>query len=329
MIKINKNSTIYIACPPNTYTGGPELLHQLAFKLNTRGLNAKIFYFPIKYKSDPTLGEFKEYIDSFSTNIKDDTNNILIVPELLTELLSDYKKIQKVIWWLSVDFYKIRISGRKEKLKMFFRINKVFNIFNSKMRKQIDLHLVQSKYAEEYLKNYNISNIKYLSDYLRKDFIDKAENLELKNKLDLVLYNPKKGLLFTQKLIKQFPHINWKPIVNYTPNEVVELIASSKVYIDFGFHPGKDRIPRESVLLKCCLITNKQGSAFYNEDVPILEEFKFDELNCDINEIGQKIQNCISNYDEEIKKFENYRLEILRQENNFDSEIDFVFKSSM
>lgn len=29
-------------------------------------------------------------------------------------------------------------------------------------------------------------------------------------------------------------------------------MRKAKVYIDFGFHPGKDRIPREAVMCGAC-----------------------------------------------------------------------------
>ena len=41
MIKVYKETIIYIACPANVMTGGPELLHQLAHKLNKLGFNAE------------------------------------------------------------------------------------------------------------------------------------------------------------------------------------------------------------------------------------------------------------------------------------------------
>ena len=53
-------------------------------------------------------------------------------------------------------------------------------------------------------------------------------------------------------------------------------MMESKVYIDFGNHLGKDRIPRE-VASGCCIITGKTGADKYKEDVYIGEKFKFDE----------------------------------------------------
>ncbi|KAL3809235.1 hypothetical protein ACHAXA_005283 [Cyclostephanos tholiformis] len=46
-------------------------------------------------------------------------------------------------------------------------------------------------------------------------------------------------------------------------------------YIDFGPHPGMDRLPREAALAGCIVITNREGAAAHDEDVPLPQEFKF------------------------------------------------------
>lgn len=322
---INEKTQIYVACPPNSATGGPELLHQLVYKLNKKGLNSHIFYYPPDIYKNPIHPNYKRYIDKYVKRIDDNKDNILIVPETRTFILKEYKHIQKIIWWQSVDNYLNRIKGEKNLIRRFLRINSFFNIYNKREHKIIDLHLVQSKYAEMFLKKYNITNIKYLSDYIRQDFIDRTKNLDLNNKINWVLYNPKKGFDFTQKLIEKYKDIEWKAIINLTPDEVTELIAKSKVYIDFGNHPGKDRLPRECALLRCCVITNKTGSAFYIEDVPIKNDYKFDTSTEKIENIYKKIKSCLINFDSELKNFEEYREIIKNQEEIFDVEIDQLF----
>ena len=42
-------SNIYVLCPGNVVTGGPELLHQLVDTLNCNGKNASIVYYPFDY----------------------------------------------------------------------------------------------------------------------------------------------------------------------------------------------------------------------------------------------------------------------------------------
>jgi hypothetical protein len=69
------------------------------------------------------------------------------------------------------------------------------------------------------------------------------------------------------------------PVQNMTKKEVAGLLARAKVYIDFGHHPGKDRIPREAVMAGCCVVTGRRGSARFDADVPLSSEFKLDEFD--------------------------------------------------
>ena len=326
MVNLKPHSKIYVACPPNSATGGPELLHQLVYKLNERGIDAQIFYYPPGFNGNPIHPNYREYVDTWAEKVDDHPDNMLIVPETRTFILSEYSKIQKVIWWLSVDNYKDRVKGKKNSLRRFFRVNRFFNVRNKSEHKNIGLHFVQSKYAEVFLQNHGITNIAHLSDYLRKDFIEGAKKINIAQKKDWVLYNPKKGLEFTQKLIDAYPDIQWKPIIDLTPDEVKNLIAESKVYIDFGRHPGKDRLPRECAVLNCCIITNKEGSAFFQEDVPIPEVYKFDHPRAKLQDIYVKLKSCLENYEQEIANFQTYRDIIHKQEAVFDDEISKIFK---
>jgi hypothetical protein len=49
------------------------------------------------------------------------------------------------------------------------------------------------------------------------------------------------------------------------------------VYIDFGNHPGRDRIPREAAAMGCVVITNRRGSAENDVDIPIPNFLKIDD----------------------------------------------------
>ena len=63
-MKIYPDTKIYIICPGNFNSGGPESLHQLCSKLIEFGLNAAIFYvqghIPLS-KDDPVHDDYKKY----------------------------------------------------------------------------------------------------------------------------------------------------------------------------------------------------------------------------------------------------------------------------
>lgn len=317
--------TIYIACLENFATGGTELLHQLYYKLKKKNKNVKIYYYNYT-KGNPVAERFNKYEVEYVTKIEDYSNNLLIVPEVATEILDKYKNIKKSVWWLSVDnYFASRLSSDilwKRIIKNILGMKK--SKFNFK-NKQI-IHYVQSEYAREFLKEKEIQNIDFLSDYLNDIFLKEIVDYNSKNRKDIVLYNPKKGIEFTKKIINQFPNIKFVPLENMTPDEVKQLCKTSKVYIDFGNHPGKDRFPREAAILGCCVITGKRGSAKYYEDVKICDEYKFDDLDNNIEKIGSKINEILKNYDIKVEDFKNYREMIKNEEAQFENDIERIFR---
>lgn len=88
-------------------------------------------------------------------------------------------------------------------------------------------------------------------------------------------------------------------------------MKQSKVYIDFGPHPGMDRIPREAALAGCIVITNKNGAANYDKDVPIPPQYKFEKF--DSYCIVECIEKCVNDYESKREEFNDYRKWIANQ----------------
>jgi len=350
-IPVYKDTKIYVVAPANAATGGPELLHQLVYHLrNDLNLNAFMYYLPDNHP-EPVHPEYKMYNNPYVREVEDNEKNLLIVPEVIygIKLLSKYSEIRKVIWWLSVDnFILSYISTSKTMFFTYRFINKLSkNIFKTELINLIDLannnknfqkkikkfilsinsnyHFVQSHYAFEFLIKHNIPNYKiyYLSDYLNKSFL--KIKTDLSKKENIVTYNPKKGLNFTKKIMRRAPEIKFVPLVNMTRQQVIETLQKAKVYIDFGNHPGKDRIPREAAILGCCIITGKRGSAKYFEDVPIPEEYKFEDKEENIPKIINKIKDCFENFEEKYKDFNYYREVIKKEPEKFIQDLKNIF----
>lgn len=332
MIEIKKNTIIYVLCPAYSKTGGPELLHQLVYTLNKEKYNASVVYYDYSNDKNYTNHDFKKYIDNYLLieDIKDNSDNLIIIPETNIELIKKYKNIKTAIWWLSVDNYLIRHD-----LKTIFdywsflkaikiSIKHILNN-NNKLIYRADYHLCQSYYAIDFLKKKGINNSIYLSDYINDSYLE--TKVDYSKKEDIVLYNPKKGLEFTEKIIKRTPEIKWIPIQNMTTEQVKELLLKAKVYIDFGNHPGKDRFPRETAVCGCCVITGMKGAAKFENDVPILDEFKFNDDENNIEKIIEKIKSCLNNYESEICKFEKYRKFILSEKEKFNSDVKNIFQT--
>ena len=73
------------------------------------------------------------------------------------------------------------------------------------------------------------------------------------------------------------------------------------------------------------MITGKQGAAKNEVDIPIDDEYKFEDDEQMIKNIGNKIKECIDNYNVKINHFESYRKSIKKQEEIFEEEIREFF----
>lgn len=329
-LNITTSTKIYVACPANVATGGPELLHQLVYELMNLGFDAYMYYYARSKNLHPVHEAYTLYSNNFVDSIEDNQNNILIVPEINTELLYQYNEIQKVIWWLSVDNHFVFLNSNNQIKKILKKILYYFKIYPKQRiyrfnKEENIIHFTQSEYAQKMLQDKGIEGSLHLSDYLNKFFIEEQKKNINVQKENIVIYNPKKGIKFTQAIIKKSKKIKFIPIENMTRDKVANLLSTAKVYIDFGNHPGKDRIPREAAISGCCVITGKDGSANFYEDVPIESEFKFDAKEKNIQLILEKINNCLNNYQEEVVKFETYRESIKLEESKFISDMKNIF----
>ncbi|MCB2339593.1 hypothetical protein [Clostridium estertheticum] len=315
-------------------------MHQLAFELNELEVCCYMYYYNAT-DNTPMNDAFKQYNAKYVTDIGPDDNNgenLLIVPEVKTSLIYTYQKMKPVIWWLSIDNYYNavydnlgiskqilknivrKLCGRKIVDTKLLERNK--HAFSFKKKDERILHLCQSYYAMEFLEKQKIVNKQYLSDYINQIYLTNSLYFI---KEDIVLYNPKKGEKFTEAIRKFSKKLNWVPIVDLTNEEVKELLYRSKVYIDFGNHPGKDRFPREAATCGCCIITGKRGSAKFEHDIPIPGEFKFEDNISEIPSIVSKINTCLTDYENQIKKIKYYRNYILGEKETFKNDVERIF----
>ena len=186
-------------------------------------------------------------------------------------------------------------------------------------------HLYQSEYARQFLLSNRIGAEKMLplSDYVNKTFLGYDFTQEAERE-DVILYNPKKGVDFTNKLISAAPELKFEPLIGLTRDQMVERLKRCKLYIDFGHHPGKDRIPREAAALGCCILTNRRGSAANDIDVPIPEDFKIDDTVTDLGEIISTIRRIMSDFHMQRARLAEYRKAIDAEPAEFDRQVEHL-----
>ena len=331
-MKLYPDTKVYVSCPANFQTGGPELAHQLASTLISFGIKAIMHYYRLANMdfniNDPVHDAYKKYHVPYTLEAEDKPHNILVVPEALTEKLYEIKKIRRVLWWMSVDNYlshlvkKFRNDLNEPLVKPLAKF-----FYFGKEDSDVE-HFVQSEYARQFVKLNGIANNKVhmVEDYLNQTFLTHAAQVDLSEKKNIVAYNPQKGFEIVKHFITAAPNIDWRPIKNMTPAQVQELLASAKVYIDFGHHPGKDRIPREAAVSGCVVLVGKRGAAINDVDINIPAEFKFDMAGSTPQNVIDKIRKVFDDFPVAHEKQAAYRKRIRDDKNRFVNEVIEAFE---
>ena len=281
---------IYVYTPQGFETGGIELLHQLCHELNNHeDINAYIWH-----ERSVTISEtYKQYGNNGVVTDLPPKGSILIFPESWVRKANEprYKDYQKVIYFESVYYYEANIP-KDQYLK--FPENTIF--------------MSQSWYAYTWLQEkVGIDSI-HVTDYLNDEYMNADLSKPRKRQ---IVYNPNKGLMVTKRIMAELPDEKFVPLVNMTVSEVKNLLEESMLYIDFGNHPGKDRIPREAAMCGCCVMTSREGSADNDCDVPIYSEYKFYEDF--LKQAVKQIKFVLDNYEFCDGDFDSYR-EMIRGE---------------
>lgn len=282
--------TFYIVTPSNYVTGGIEAEYQLCDSINKQGGNAYILFVGGKNLSIPE--EYLHY-DAPSVYQIDEEDGVIVFTEVFANnaLHHSLKSYTRIVWWLSVD------NARSS--------------FDFSADEDI-IHCYQSEYARMFLMKSGAKKTAPLFDYLNDKYLN---NKTTESKLNMVCYSIK-GAAFAESLAGK---INAKMVMlkDMSRDEVIDTLLRSKVFIDFGNHPGKDRIPREAAILMNCVITNKEGSANNDFDVRIPNHYKIDHGSDAVSVIN----NCIDNYDSEQLEFEKYRSVIMSEKEEFFSQV--------
>lgn len=340
---------IYVICPANWVTGGPDALHQMVYYLNLIGKKATIVYddYILDKKEISIPTPYKPYVDSFKvlSEVKSNGNHTWVVPETYVYLCNQLPSERIYIWWLSVDNEKSYVSTKwklgyllsfpiryvknvkKYRKKSLKYIGKAFfkKKYNFKNEKKNISHCCASYYAFDYIQKNSKRQAKLciepISKYFLEEYFKRINNVsERKN---IILYNPKKSSRIVERLLKTTNRFTFVPLKNMNQLELIEAYSDAKLYLDFGPFPGAERMPKEAVLFGCAIITGKHGASAYYGDVPIPDKYKFEDN--EINEIIEMIDYIFANYQSIISDFEDYKNRVLSLEDGFKEALDNIF----
>jgi hypothetical protein len=320
---MNKIKRIYIISPCYA-TGGTELNHQLVNELNIQGQESYICYIPFgQHHQCPD--QFRIYTEVRSAEMPDDEqSNLIIIPESLTKYTILFKDAKLAIWWQSVDnYFSADLS------KPYISIVQKWRSLLTRKRVRLGQlkkyeHFCQSYYAQRFLRRYNI-NASMLGDYINLDPTQARSHVKAGTEYErrnMILYNPKKGYNITSKLILANVDFEFVPLIGLPKDELHHLFNEAKIYIDFGNHPGKDRLPREAAINNCVVITGIHGSSKYSEDLPISTRYKIDTNSKEFNNsFRELISDVFSDYRYHLDNQEDFRIAIRSQNAEFRSQV--------
>lgn len=321
---------VYVCCPGNAMTAGPEAIHQLVADLNRLGQPAVVVYFPFD-QSFSTVAAYQKYCAPVSKYVDED-GSLIIFPEIVTTFAFKVRHAKVSIWWMSVNNFTCQRYGYvwRDKLRYFKYFLKGLRPLTGVKALQNYMHFAQSYYAIDFLKKNGIDG-QLLSDpipvYTSKEYVASVgAKYALAKRDNIILYNPYKGASITKRLMQRYPHWVFKPLQGYNREQLADIFLSSKIYIDFGHHPGKDRLPREAAIHGCCVITGKNGSAGNSLDVNIPDGCKFSERDPNFEErVGLLVEDIFNNFNQHFVNFAPYRATISSEQKEFDLQIKGIF----
>lgn len=315
---------VVIICPA-VVTGGPEAMHQLCDAITNSGGCAVMAYYDgssaielseTMIASRPVLPEaFVERYDHYNAPnaqlIELSPDTLVIFPETLALLAFRLHGPQRAIWWLSVD------NGINHE-PLFSYKQFCDGYFNDETL----IHFYQSDYARSFLMEKGAKRIYPLFDYISRSFLQTAP-LPLRH--PRVSYFPAKGLdlarsFFTSEL--ELPSI---PIENMALQEVAAALRQTAVYIDFGHHPGKDRVPREAAVSGNVIFIHSKGAGCHFLDYPLDKFFIFTLVDIKSGELALRIRACLADPQGFYNQQQFYRRRIANEFEEFSLQVKTLF----
>jgi len=276
---------LVVVCPGGAVTGGPEAMHQLVSTANMEEPgSAAILYWPFN-KNHHTPLAYKCY-DVAQVRRDDVPKSALVVlPEIWPEMAHTFPN-RCALWWLSVDN---------------------FGTHGQRNIDRISLHLCQSEYAWQHVEP--MGERMMLTDWVSIENHDTP-------RLPRVVVNPAKdaGLL---RPFQATVGCEVLELVGLSRYGVTSALRGSTVYVDFGHHPGRDRLPREAALAGCIVFTTRHGAANFHEDMPMPYWYKFKTLD----EVLEKVRLVVGGKTTARQQQDKYRAWVLEQRMWFESEV--------
>jgi len=258
---------IIILIPHGVQTGGPEALHQLSDALIRQGHDARVWYVlpsdlaaidqlhrnnglgpdtALRLQPRPnTVADYEKYQVRLAEQIVMNADTCVVLAETYVHWLRYFHPCTPMVWWLSIDNAFEYLSVQKINLNA--------------LRSERVLHTYQSGYAHQVIRALGCTRTLPLSDYTPGALA--SEGLP---KTDIALNANHKVLYDVGAIAARLERENQCKvhlIRGMSRAQVYEALGRSKLFIDLGNFPGKDRLAREALMRDCCVFALDVGAS--------------------------------------------------------------------
>lgn len=319
---------------PSIKTGGPEALHQLAHQIACNGGTARMVYYDYPFSTEgnvlrcgpgpfPLVDYFAQYQPKVARETPLGPNTLAIFPEpLLKAAANRAAPYQKGLWWLS--------------------INNVFpgnpDFHNEEYRRGYFadpgiLHFYQSAYARHLLFGHKAPQYFPLSDYTDPQFIARSlspsDNPPIRFRNNNVCFFPNKGRELAERFIlgsaELRNRVEFTAIHGMTKAEVRDTLFGARIYIDFGLHPGKDRVPREAAIAGAVVLLHDVGAANFFDDHPLPPAYRFTQDDIVSGRLHRRLDEILDDPEPHFAAQRFYRETIRLEREQFDRQVRAFF----
>lgn len=317
---------VVVLCPVVT-TGGPEALHQLAHVINANGGNAEMAYYGqgssliedgsvLRAAYAPNAEFEAAYARYAPTPLKQaplTPSTLIIFPEVQAARARKFPGAKRAVWWLSVDN---AIGSIPELADPAYAAEL--------LSEPGILHLYQSDYARRFLERHGAREILPLFDFINRDYLDADLSAPAPPRKLIGLF-PRKGGALASRFVGKHPDLPFALIQNMSREQVRATLAQCAVYIDFGHHPGKDRVPREAAVSGAVVFLHERGAASCYADHPLDSFYLFREQDIESGLLHAKITTVLARHAEHFAKQRLYRQRVLLEVDEFALQVKTAF----
>jgi hypothetical protein len=326
---------VLLLCP-EVKTGGPEALHQLGHQIARHGGTARMVYYApfsrIEVDGDilrchaeasPMPAHFTQYHPQVLAETRLTRDTLVVFPEPLSRMAAEARGgYQRALWWLSLDNalpQNPELTDEASARALFADPDLI--------------HFHQSDYAMRFLRDHGAAQYFPLTDYTDPQFVHRShvasENPPITERRDVVCFFPNKGGDLAARFLDgigllRHP-IEVVPIRDMTKAQVRDTLFGARLYLDFGHHPGKDRVPREAAIAGAVVLLHDTGAARCFPDHPLPGDYKFTEADIETGALHRRVDAILDDPAAHVAAQRVYRQAILLERERFDLDVRGFF----